>query len=114
MKRLKEVDDAIEIDFHIMQDFQVMSKLVRWCDNYTRWGRLHFDIMKDFIHYTILLKTNPQLKGYINSMIVYCRFHKTTEFEEFIKKKFKKDLIEIRKYDLKEKSSHKKTKEKKC
>ena len=99
--KLKEVNDMIQIELQsLTHDWQVMSKLVRWCDSYSRWGRLHFDISKDFINYTVLLECHPELHAYIKKIIVYCRFNDTSKFKEFVMQKFRKSLPKIEKYEL--------------
>lgn len=100
---LKEVNELIEIDFRALtEDWQVMSKLVTWCDCYVRETRTCMGINKNNIHYAVILNFHPEHSSYIDKIKVYCRFHDTSEFQEFIMDRFKGSMPDIKQCELPE------------
>ena len=109
-EELKLIDETFEIEFKgLLPDFKFMYELIKWCDTYTRFGLLKFEINKDFVHYSLYLERNKDLVEYIKKVKVYIRkpLHrlkyedkKIREFKLWILLKFKEDFPKFNKWEI--------------
>lgn len=104
------IDETFQIRFNgLVEDFRLMSEIVKYSDSYTRFRVLTFEINKDYIHFSLFLERHKELPDYIKKIKVYVRKlstrskydeKKIQEFKNFILKKFKKELPEIEKWEI--------------
>jgi hypothetical protein len=106
------IDEKFQIEFKYfieVADFKLMSKLVKWCDSYTRSGILYFNFLKDFTNFAIFMERDNQLTEYIRRIRVYVRKpshrlewedQKIAQFKDFILTEFKKAEPEVQEWSL--------------
>ena len=109
---MKLIDEKFKIEFgkYEINDFQLMSALVRWSDSYTRQGRLSFHLLKEFLSFSVFVEMDKEIQYYVKSIGLYFRkpLHRIKmeeqaiqEFKDFIFKKFKKARPKIVKWEIK-------------
>ncbi len=100
-EKIELIDELLEVRFSKfeIEDFAFMSGLIKWCDSYTRQGRLCFHVLKEFLSFGVYIKLDEQIYYYVKSVKFYFRKPKhrlkfeeerIQEFKDFISKKFKK------------------------
>ena len=100
-EKLELIDEMFKVELNKfeIEDWKLMSGLIRWCDSYTRQSRLSFHLLKEFLSFSVFIEMDKEIYYYVKSFSCYFRKpkhrlkmeeEKIEEFKQFILKKFKK------------------------